>query len=175
MCIRYCRRGWPHNAEVSLSLFLFCLCLCLCQSTSQMSNQFIFISKSNHKGSEIMFQAHYRGFSPLFTQLSISSSSAWSSPCPTLASSASSSSFPLWSPSSSSSLLSYSTFSLSPFIKSTLLVSQFVFSGALFFFAFAWTSLRRGLPKESNDSDENENEAKEGQFNAGQILDEASL
>jgi len=55
-----------------------------------------------------------------------------------------------------------------------ILSFTFVSSGAMFFFSFAWTSLRRGLPKERNDSEENEKEGKEGHFNAGQILEETS-
>ena len=56
---------------------------------------------------------------------------------------------------------------------------QFVSSGALFFFSFAWTSLKRGLPKERNESDEKEKKVKEeeeeeGHFNAGLVLDETA-
>ena len=60
-----------------------------------------------------------------------------------------------------------------------ILVPQFVSSGALFFFSFAWTSLRRGLPKERNESEEKEKKVKEegeeeGHFNAGLVLDETA-
>jgi len=53
-----------------------------------------------------------------------------------------------------------------------LLSFTFVSSGALFFFSFAWTSLRQGDPKEKDASEEKEKERKEGHFNAGQILEE---
>ena len=49
----------------------------------------------------------------------------------------------------------------------------------MFFFSFAWTSLRRGLPKERNESEEKEKKVKEegeeeGHFNAGLVLDETA-
>ena len=63
---------------------------------------------------------------------------------------------------------------------SIILVPQFVSSGALFFFSFAWTSLRRGLPKERNESSEKEKKVKEkegeeeGHINASLVLDETA-
>jgi len=53
-----------------------------------------------------------------------------------------------------------------------LLSFTFVSSGALFFISFAWTSLRQGVAKERNASEELEKEGKEGHFNAGQVLEE---
>jgi len=60
-----------------------------------------------------------------------------------------------------------------------LLSFTFVSSGALFFFSFAWTSLRRGLPKERNESSEKEKKVKEeeeeeGHINASLVLDETA-
>ena len=58
------------------------------------------------------------------------------------------------------------------YIKSTSLAFQFVSSGTLFFFSFAWNSLSQGVAKERDASEQKEKERKEGHFNAGQILEE---